>query len=340
MRSSKLGEESKKGATFLSSLEFITAVIIGLVVLFAKAAWGYLVGDPNWTREVFMDDVAKAIVPSLFCSLAAYAATATWRNRATLTQQSETMKVVSDRMFEVLETERLMMANSGNMDKKLLVMCADVNTPSPDHEKTRLKADGLWDLTISILQFNAFQDLLLTEKYLNHFLSVRDRTRKEVRIIVTNKKLKHLAALLSYLKISGQLGIDTYIFHEEDFLRYVKQCEEEAREGTGPMVGVFLRGMGELNISEQELQNALRNNQTYFLRWLSPVKDEIEIFAGGNLRAGDAPVYWKNNSGETQILVKEIVRSIIPLLHNDHYVTEDVREIDADFVKKKIKNTA
>lgn len=289
--------------------------------------------------QTFVPEGFKAALSSLLFGILGYFISLAKANNLNLDKQSTVISRLESQFFDIAETERLILATAGNAEKQLLVMCADINTPNPKNSSYKSLARGKWACTVSILNVSAFQDLLLTPDYMDHFLAGNNRSKKQIRIIVTNRKLKHLTALVTFLKISSELDIETYIFYEEDFFRKVDEIERSDAQGTGVEIGKFFRGMGELNLSTS-LESLNGDSFSYFVRWKNLQTRNIDDYAGGKLRKNDKSQFWNNDEIKTRILIREIVSQIGPFLHDDHKVSGDIEKIDANMIRARILNPA
>lgn len=168
---------------------------------------------------------------------------------SSLTQELDSFK---DRVFT---DERIIFArpqlSKGN-GKPVLVLGIENVDPVPEALSYTPQSGGRkWTRSISILRFDRIQDLLFSRDYLKHFFSLRHKTKTTSRILIINDRPRSTDAVRSFLQISEQFGIHTFVYRKSEFYGML-ECLNELLPDDANAIREVLNGNPELNIMVKE----------------------------------------------------------------------------------------
>jgi hypothetical protein len=160
-----------------------------------------------------------------------------------------------------------------------------------------------WRNSISILKFDRIQDLLFSKAYLEHFFSLRRKSVAQKRILIVNDIPRSAEAVQSFLQISKELGISTYIYKKSEFHQMIENLSELITEIDDlSTMRSILKGNPELNLMVDEPRQLqewkhsfpVSTNQDYLLRYLLVEQNSDVITRRPGDHANEIPISYKH----------------------------------------------
>jgi hypothetical protein len=126
------------------------------------------------------------------------------------------------KLDDLRNDERIILARTEPLEQRPEVAIIGVERLNTGQIPTPLEQPSLnekWEVTISILRFDRFQDLLFSTDYLKHFLKLNSATNHQLRILIINDRPRagSEAAIRSFLQMSQTLGIATFVYLKSEF---------------------------------------------------------------------------------------------------------------------------
>ncbi|WP_135078566.1 hypothetical protein [Terasakiella sp. SH-1] len=184
-------------------------------------------------------------------------------NNSKLEKINITTSSLNESSEKIKNSDRIIHAFDGN-ERNIKNYVISVNKiESPENTKPIPSQDiRKWNHTYSFMMYNSFQDLLFTPNYLDHFISLRDSTSCQTRIIVVDDEIRHQIALTSFMKISVSFGIRNFLISSSRF-QQIKEAILEADNKNFTEVLKIAETFGEVNVSCDDINSYVEGSPIY-----------------------------------------------------------------------------
>jgi hypothetical protein len=243
--------------------------------------------QPTWAT--FREWVTHAFVVALFFALihAAYS----------FEHIADKLAQLDHKIEELRNDERIIIARAEPLEERREIAVIGVERLNAGQIPTPLERPSSteqWSVTISLLRFDRFQDLLFSIEYLKHFLKLLDATKNQFRILIINDKPRagSEAAIRSFLQMSQTLGINTFVHLKSEFYEMCGHLDaipwRSRRRTKAKRVRHVMEGQPELSLlrpfPDAETPAAVTRDEDYKLRFrdgrifdVGPTTEEVDV---------------------------------------------------------------
>jgi len=154
-----------------------------------------------------------------------------------------------------------------------------------------------WEQSFSLLRFDRIQDLLFSKDYLKHFFALVEKSNHKSRILIVNDIPRSRDAVRSFLQISKELKIHTYVYRKGELYGMLKSVRLlVANKKEGEQACEILDGNPELNLmvnDRAQFQQWASGNVTreadYVLRYVAASREVLTRGPGKLSQQGEMP---------------------------------------------------
>jgi hypothetical protein len=196
----------------------------------------------------------------------------------------------------IISDERIIYARDEPHRKAGKIAIVGVEAYELNLNKKRLPPQSgadTWAYSLSILRFDRIQDLLFSRAYLEHFFALRKTTVMQERILIVNDVPRSAEAVHSFLQISRELKIGTFVYKKREFYRMLEDLHDlmsHAKKGELEALRCIFRGNPELNVMVEKPSQLkpwsrgrdVRLEEDYLLRYLNEQNEEVAMRRPGD----------------------------------------------------------